>query len=85
MEIIFSMVRRPIFFNFLILIFSNKSFNYKMTNLTFTSESNFNSEESVKGNILKILNILLYTKFCYSNFLSLSDIRLFNSLNLTMT
>ena len=43
------------FLIFLTLIFSNKSFNYKMTNLTFTSESNFNSEESVKGNISHLI------------------------------
>ena len=59
------------FLIFLILIFSNKTFNYKMTNLTFTSESAFNSEESVKGNIFKILifyciisfTILILSKF----------------------
>ena len=73
------------FLIFLILIFSNKSFNYKMTNLTFTSESNFNSEESVKGNILKILIFYCILSFAILILLSLSDIRLFNSLNLTMT
>ena len=73
------------FLIFLILIFSNKSFNYKMTNLTFTSESNFNSEESVKGNILKILIFYCILSFAILILLSFSDIRLFNSLNLTMT
>ena len=73
------------FLIFLTLIFSNKSFNYKMTNLTFTSESNFNSEESVKGNILKILIFYCILSFAILILLSLSDIRLFNSLNLTMT
>jgi len=73
------------FLIFLTLIFSNKSFNYKMTNLTFTSESNFNSEESVKGNILKILIFYCILSFAILILLSFSDIRLFNSLNLTMT
>ena len=73
------------FLIFLTLIFSNKSFNYKMTNLTFTSESNFNSEESVKGNILKILIFYCTLSFAILILLSFSDIRLFNSLNLTMT
>ena len=73
------------FLIFLIFIFSNKSFNYKMTNLTFISESNFNSEESVKGNILKILIFYCILSFAILILLSFSDIRLFNSLNLTMT
>ena len=73
------------FLIFLTLIFSNKSFNYKMTNLTFTSESNFNSAESVKGNILKILIFYCILSFAILILLSFSDIRLFNSLNLTMT
>ena len=41
------------FLFFLIIIFSNKSFNYKMTNLTYSGESNINSEENIKDNILK--------------------------------
>ena len=73
------------FLIFLILIFSNKTFNYKMTNLTFISESNFNSAESVKGNILKILIFYCILSFAILILLSFSDIRLFNSLNLTMT
>ena len=42
------------FLVFLILLFSNKTFNYKMTNLTFSGDSNFKSEENIKNNILKI-------------------------------
>ena len=48
------MDRWSIFFIFLILLFSNKTFNYKMTNLTFSGDSNFKSEENIKNNILKI-------------------------------
>ena len=36
------------FLFFLIIIFSNKSFNYKMTNLTFSGDNNFNSEINIK-------------------------------------
>ena len=45
------------FLFFLIIIFSNKSFNFKMTNLTFSGENNFNSKENIKDNILKIFII----------------------------
>ena len=36
------------FLFFLIIIFSNKSFNYKMTNLTYSGDNNFNSEKILK-------------------------------------
>ena len=45
------------FLFFLIIIFSNKSFNYKMTNLTFSGEHSFNSQENIKNNTLKIFII----------------------------
>ena len=45
------------FLFFLIIIFSNKMFNYKMTTLTFPGDSNFNSENNIKDNILKIFII----------------------------
>ncbi len=73
------------FLVFLILIFSNKSFNYKMTNLTFSDDSNFKSEENIKNNILRLFIlycVLSFIIFCLLNF---SGVRLFNSLNLTMT
>ena len=73
------------FLIFLILFFSNKTFNYKMTNLTFSGDSNFKSEENIKNNILKIFIYYIVISlliFCILNF---SGIRLFNSLNLTMT
>ena len=37
------------FLIFLILLFSNKQFNYKMTNLTFSGDNNFKSEENIKN------------------------------------
>ena len=42
------------FLFFIILIFSNKSFNFKMTNLTYTGENIFKSEQNIRDNILKI-------------------------------
>ena len=73
------------FLLFLILLFSNKAFNYKMTHLTFSGDSNFKSANIVKDNILKIfifysvLSVLIFT------LLNISGVRLFNSLNLSMT
>ena len=73
------------FLFFLILLFSNKSFNYKMTNLTFSGESNFKSEENIKNNILRIFIFYCILSFLFLTLLNLSGVRLFNSLNLTMT
>ena len=42
------------FLFFLIIVFSNKSFNYKMTNLTYSGDNNFNSKNSLKDNLLNI-------------------------------
>ena len=45
------------FLYFLLIIFSNKSFNFKMTNLTHSGEDNFNSENYIKDNLLRIFII----------------------------
>ena len=73
------------FLFFLIIIFSNKSFNYKMTNLTFSGERNINSEENIKDNILRILIIYSALSILILTLLNYSGIRLFNSLNMSMT
>ena len=44
-EIIVTVDWRSLFSCFLLIIFSNKSFNFKMTSLTYTGESNIVSEE----------------------------------------
>ena len=75
-----------LFFLFiLIIIFSNKSFNYKMTNLTFSGESNFKSKENIKDNILEIFIIYSVLSIVILTLLSFSGLRLFNSLNMSMT
>ena len=75
-----------LFFLFmLIIIFSNKSFNYKMINLTFSGDSNFKSEENIKDNILKIFIIYSVLSVVILTLLSFSGLRLFNSLNMSMT
>jgi len=73
------------FLFFLILIFSNKKFNYKMISLTYSGESNFSSEENIKNNIFKIFIYYSILSFSLFLLLNISGIRLFNSLNLSMT
>ena len=73
------------FLFFLIIIFSNKSFNYKMTNLSYSGESNINSENNVKDNILRILIIYTVLSILILTLLNFSGLRLFNSLNMSMT
>ena len=73
------------FLFFLILIFSNKTFNFKMTNLTYSGDSNFKSKENIKDNILKIFILYSVISFIFLLLFSFSGVRLFNSLNLTMT
>ncbi len=73
------------FLIFLIFLFSNKSFNYKMTNLTFSGENNFRSEENIKNNVLKIFIFYNLIGLIIFTLLNISGVRLFNSLNLSMT
>ena len=73
------------FLFFLLIIFANKSFNYKMTNLTFSGENNYNSENNIKDNLLRIFIIYSILTIVILSLLHLSGVRLFNSLNLSMT
>ena len=73
------------FLFFLILLFSNKKFNYKMTYLTYSADNTYRSEENIKNLILKIFIFYSLLSTIYFSLLNISGIRLFNSLNLTMT
>ena len=73
------------FLFFLIIIFSNKSFNYKMTNLAYSGDNNFNSKENIKDNMFKIFIIYSSLSVIILTLLNISGLRLFNSLNMTMT
>ena len=73
------------FLFFLMIIFSNKSFNFKMTNLTYSGESSFKSEDNIKDNILKIFIIYSALSILILSLLNISGLRLFNSLNMSMT
>ena len=73
------------FLIFIIIIFSNKTFNYKMTDLVYSGDSNFKSEENIKQNITKIIIIYSVLSFIIFILLNISGLRLFNSLNMSMT
>ena len=73
------------FLFFLMILFSNKSFNYKMTHLTYAGETNYKSEDNIKNNLLKIFIFYSILSLIYFTLLNISGVRLFNSLNLTMT
>ena len=73
------------FLLFLIIIFSNKTFNYKMTDLIYSGDNSFKSEENIKGNIIKIIIIYSVLSFIIFTLLNISGLRLFNSLNMSMT
>ncbi len=73
------------FLIFLILLFSDKKFNYKMTNLTFSGDSNFKSEENISNSLLKIFIYYCFLSFLFLTLFNFSGVRLFNSLNLTMS
>ena len=73
------------FLLFLIIIFSNKTFNYKMTDLVYSGDSSYKSEENIKENIIKIIIIYSVLSLIIFTLLNISGLRLFNSLNMSMT
>ena len=73
------------FLIFLIIIFSNKTFNYKMTDLVYSGDSSFKSEMNIKENIIKIIIIYAILSLIIFTLLNISGLRLFNSLNMSMT
>ena len=73
------------FLFFLLIVFSNKSFNFKMTNLTYSGDNNFRSENNIKDNLLRIFIIYSVLSIGILSLFNFSGIRLFNSLNLSMT
>tara|TARA_B100001248_G_scaffold259789_1_gene246530 strand:- start:630 stop:1568 length:939 start_codon:yes stop_codon:yes gene_type:complete len=56
-----------------------------MTQLTYTGESNFKSVENIKNTIIKLFLFYVILSFIFLILLKISGIRLFNSLNLSMT
>jgi len=73
------------FLFFLVLIFSNKQFNYKMNELTYSGDGRINSESNIKDLLLRILILYSILSFIIFLLLNISEIRMFNSLNLSMS
>ena len=73
------------FLFFLVLIFSNKQFNYKMNELTYSGDGRLNSESNVKDLLLRIFILYSILSFVIFLLLNISEIRMFNSLNLSMS
>ena len=59
MALILTMDWWIIFFIFLLLIFSNKKFNYKMNEFTYSGDLRINSEANLKNSLTKIF--ILYS------------------------
>ena len=73
------------FLFFLILVFSNKQFNYKMNTLTYSGDGRTNSESNIKDLLSKIFILYSSLSFVIFLLLNISEVRMFNSLNLSMT
>ncbi len=73
------------FLFFLILIFSNKQFNFKMNDLTYSDDGSVNSENNIKDLLTKIFILYSILSFTIFLLLNISEVRLFNSLNLSMS
>ena len=73
------------FLIFLIIIFSNKTFNYKMTDLVYSGDNSYKSEENIKENITKLIIFYSVLSLIIFTLLNISGLRLFNSLNMSMT
>jgi trk system potassium uptake protein TrkH len=72
------------FLIFLILFFSNTQFNFKLNDLVFSDKS-LNPETNIKKISLKIAFLYIFLTILIFILFSVSDIRLFNGLNLAMT
>ena len=73
------------FLFFLIIIFSNKQFNFKMIYLTYSGDGRINSESNIKDILTKIFILYSILTLVIFLLLNISEIRMFNSLNLSMS
>ncbi len=73
------------FLIFLVLIFSNKQINYKLTDLLFNLEKKTNLNPNLLPVANRIFVIYLFLSFIIFFLFFISGVRLFDSLNLTMT
>ncbi len=73
------------FIIFLILFFTNSKFNFKLSGLIYSEDKSLNPEKNIKKVSLKIFLIYLSLTLLTFLFFEISGLRLFNSLNLSMT
>ncbi len=73
------------FLVFLLLFFSNSQFNYKLNNLVFTGDKSLNPDSNIKKISIKVFFLYTSLTFLIFLFFSISEVRLFNGLNLSMT
>ena len=73
------------FLIFLVLIFSNKQLNFKLLDLTYNQENKINFAPNLRTVSTRIFFIYLTLTFIIFVIFLLSGIRLFDSLNLSMT
>ena len=73
------------FLIFLVLIFSNKQFNFKLTNLSFNFEKKINFSPNLISVSNRIFFIYIFSSLIILATFLLSGMRIFDGLNLTMT
>ncbi len=73
------------FLVFLIIIFSNNQYRYKLNYLTYTGNTGSLSSSNIKNMLLQIFLIYILLTLIIFIILNIGNIRLFNSLNLSMT
>ena len=73
------------FLIFLFLFFSNNQFNYKLTKLAFSDEKSLNPEININKISMRVFILYSFLTAVVFVLFSISGVRLFNGLNLTMT
>ena len=73
------------FLIFLIIIFSNNQYNFKLNHLVYTGNMGSISKSNIKNALFKIFIIYLLLTLITFVLLNFGNVRLFNSLNLSMT
>ncbi len=73
------------FLVFLIIIFTNKQYNFKLSHLSYTGNNGSFSSENIKKQLIQLLLIYSLLSLLIFILLNLGEVRLFNSLNLSMT
>ena len=73
------------FLIFLVLFFSNSQFNYKLNNITLSPNKSLNPEANIKKTSYELFFIYLSLTILIFVLFSLSNVRLFNGLNLSMS